>query len=126
MTTQELFEKHPLTTKKIQDWYMDRMLESLKNTNIDEEFKKQMYEEGIALDKLSVFVDVQPRGLFDVLDENNIIILINYHSNIGFTWVVNDESDQLGYEKRKEAEKNAIEMAFQLLEEELLKEIVVN
>jgi len=122
----ELFEKNPLTTKKIQDWYMDKMLKSFKNSQIDDDFKEHLYKEGISLEKLSVFLEIQPRGFFDVFDANDIIVLINYHPNVGFTWVVDDEADQLGYDLRKDAEAKAIEMAFSMLENKLIKEITVN
>jgi hypothetical protein len=64
-------------------------------------------------------IDGNPRMLFDVFDENDVIIIIKYHDNFGFTWAVEEADDQSFYKTRKEAELSAIEVAFEILENQL-------
>ena len=78
-----------------------------------------MREQGIDNDKLGVMIDANPRMLFDVFDENDVIIIIKYHDNFGFTWAVEEADDQSFYKTRKEAEAFAIEVAFDILENQL-------
>jgi len=58
------------------------------------------------------------RSLFDVFDENDIIIIINYHDNIGFSFSVEDITQSDSFISRKEAEQAAIWEAIKLLENE--------
>ena len=54
-----------------------------------------------------------------MFDENNVIIIIKYHDNFGFTWAVEEADDQSFYKTRKESEIFAIEAAFEILEQQL-------
>lgn len=120
MTGLEILEKYPLSKKVIKDWFMKSMLESFKDESVPEEFKQFMLDQGIEDEKVAKLIDVNVRILFDVLDENDIIVSIGYHENFGFNYSVGDINDQQHYLKtRKEAEHTAIEFAFQILEEQL-------
>ena len=74
MTGLELLEKYPLAKNVVKDWFMRTMLESFKDENVPEEFKQFMLEQGIEDDKVGKLIDVNVRILFDVFDENDIII----------------------------------------------------
>ena len=116
----ELLEKHPLSAKLVRDWFMKRMIESVRgDETVPEDFKNFMLEQGIENDKLSIMIDGNPRILFDVFDENGVIVIIKYHENFGFTWAVEEADDQSFYKTRKEAELSAIEIAFDILENQL-------
>ena len=115
----ELLEKHPHTAEVIRAWFLEKMIESLKTEDVPDEFKDFMREQGVDYDKLAVMIDANPRMLFDVFDENDIIIIIKYHDNFGFTWAVEEADDQSFYKTRKEAELFAIEVAFEMLETKL-------
>jgi len=78
-----------------------------------------MMQEGVSNERLSILIDAQPRTLFDVFDENNVIVIIKYHDNFGFTWAVEEADEQQFYKTRKEAELFAIETAFEILENQL-------
>ena len=119
MTGLEMLGKYPLTANIVRKWFLDQMIESLKNDSIDEEFKNFMREQGIEDDKLGTLIDVNPRMLLDLLDENDVIVIIKYHDNFGFTWAVEEADEQNFYKTRKEAELFAIEAAFEILEEKL-------
>jgi mRNA-degrading endonuclease RelE of RelBE toxin-antitoxin system len=114
-----LLKKHPLAAKVIKDWFMKSMLESFKDENVPEEFKQFMLEQGVEDDKVAKLIDVNVRILFDVFDENDIIIIIKYHDNFGFTWAVEEADEQSFYKTRKEAEHFAVEVAFDILETKL-------
>ena len=120
MSGVEMLEKYPLAAKVVKDWVMVQMLESFKDETVPEGFKDFMLEQGVEDDKVGVMIDANPRFLFDVFDENNVIILITYHDNFGFTWAVEEADQQDFYKTRKESERFAIEAAFEILENELL------
>jgi hypothetical protein len=118
MTGLQILEKYPLSAKVVKGWFMRSMVESLGDTSVPEEFKEFMLKQGIEDEKVAKIIDVNVRILFDMFDENNVIIIIKYHDNFGFTWVV-EEAEGSFYKARKEAEHAAIEQAFEILEEQL-------
>lgn len=114
MSGLELLEKYPLSAKIIKDWFLGQMIESLKKETIDEEFKTFMREQGIDDDKMGTLIDVNPRMLFDVFDDNEIFICINHHPINAFS-----HDDSSFYKTRKESELLAITQAFEWLENKL-------
>lgn len=120
MSGLELLEKYPLTAKIVRDWFMKSMLESFKDESVPEEFKQFMLEQGVENDKVGKLIDVNVRVLFDVFDNNGIIIIIGHHENFGFNYAVCEDNDQQQYFKnRKEAEHTSIKVAFEILETKL-------
>ena len=120
MEALKLLEKYPLSTEVVREWFINKMVESVKGDDtVPEDFKNYMLEQGIPNDKLCIFIDSSPRSLFDAFDENNVIIIIKYHDNFGFTWAVEEADDQSFYKTRKESEIFAIEAAFEILEQQL-------
>jgi hypothetical protein len=126
MKTKELLEKNPLTTEVIRTWFFNEMVKSLSDETVPEEFKEMMKQEGVTNERLATLIDVQPRTLFDVFDENNILIEIFrplnkesiYPSNY-FSYKIGNISPVLIKKTRKEAELIAVEAAFDVLEEKL-------
>jgi len=128
MSGLELLEKYPLTAKIVKDWFMKSMLESFKDENVPEEFKQFMLEQGIEDDKVGKLIDVNVRILFDVFDENGIIIYFMIFSSpegTKFSGAIHTGNDEVPtpigkqYNTRKEAEHAAIEKAFDILETKL-------
>ena len=115
----EILEKNPESAKLVLKWFFNKMIESLNIGSVDEEFRNFMREQALDNDKIAVMIDANPRMLFDVFDENDVIIIIKYHDNFGFTWAVEEADDQSFYKTRKEAELSAIEVAFDILENQL-------
>jgi len=110
----ELLEKYPLAGKVVKDWFLQSMLESFKDDSVPDEFKEFMLEQGIEDDKVGTLIDVNPRMLLDVFDENDVIIQITHKPLSGFS------HDSISYFKsRKESELFAITEAFEYLEERL-------
>jgi len=125
MSGLEILEKYPLSAKLVRDWFMKSMLESFKDEEVPEEFKQYMLEQGIENDKVGKLIDVNVRILFDVFDENHILIEIFRPLNEGSIYPSNYFSYKIGNispdikKTRKEAEHSAIEEAFEILENKL-------
>ena len=81
------------------------------------------------LDKLAILINSNPRMLFDVFDENDIIIYFMIFSSpegVRFSAAIHTGNGEVKpnaigdqYKTRKEAELVAIQEAFELLEERL-------
>jgi hypothetical protein len=120
MNVLELFEKYPNAKAIIKDWFLKEMIISSQNENVPEEFKQAVLQTGISDENLATLIEVQPRVLFDVFDENDIIIVIGYHENCGFNYVVCEDNDPQNFFKtRKETEQVAIKVAFEILEKSI-------
>lgn len=117
MTGLELLEKNPLSKKIIKDWFIEKMLESIvESDNLPDDFKQMIITSGVEDVTIINIIDNNVRTLFDLFDEHDVIVIINYHENASFSFVVNDYVDEVSYEKRKECEKHAMVIAFDLLE----------
>lgn len=119
MTGLKLLEKYPLTANVVKDWFLKSMLESFKDESVPEEFKQFMLEQGIENDKVAKLIDVNVRILFDVFDENDIIIETLLYPNEEFTIKIGNEATTKSWKTRKEAEHFAVEAAFEILESKL-------
>ena len=115
----ELLEKYPLAAKVVNEWVTKQMLESFKDESVPEEFKHYMLQQGVDNDKLAVMIDAQPRFLFDVFDENDIIIQILLEKDNTFSHKILSVVTTNSWKTRRESEKHAIEAAFDILEEKL-------
>ena len=118
MKTSELLDLYPIATEVVRDWFMDKMAESFKNQELPKDFKEFMREQGIPNDRLVKLIDVNPRVLFDVFDNNGVIINIVCTEN-GFTWDLGDAKNIQFYQYRKDAELEAVQRAFQILHDKL-------
>ena len=128
MTGLELLEKYPLTAQIVRDWFMQSMIESFKDEDVPEEFKQFMLEQGIENDKVGKLIDVNVRILFDVFDENDIVIETLLYPSKEFTVIIGRQATTNSWKTRKEAEHFAVEAAFEILENKLtpaIKEIEV-
>jgi len=126
MTGLELLEKYDKTAIVIKQFYLNAMLESLKDEELPENFKEYARQTTIDNDKIGKLIDVQPRGLFDVFDNNKVYIemLVDYKKlDATFAYTVIDDdtmySNPSYYNNRKEAEKKAVEQAFEILNNKL-------
>ena len=115
----DLLEQYPLTAKVIREWFLERMIESLQDENVPDEFKNYMRDQGVHNDKVGVMIDANPRMLFDVFDENEIVIENSLYPDGTFTIKIGNEATTQSWKTRKEAELFAIEAAFEILENKL-------
>lgn len=119
MTGIELLEKYDKAAIVIKQFYLNVMLESLKDESLPESFKEYAREAGIDNDKIAAFIDAQPRGLFDVFDANKVYIQIIVYPDKKFTYNVNELGTTKSFNTRKEAEAAAVEGAFEILNNKL-------
>jgi hypothetical protein len=123
MKTNELLAKYPLATEVVRKSFFDKMIASVESAkDIPEEFKQSLMNEAITDERLIIFIDSQPRTLFDVFDENKIYIEIqlNTGSSVKFLYLINKSQTSFEqYNTRKEAELASIVEAFKLLEEKI-------
>ena len=118
----ELLEKHPLAAKIVRDWFLNQMLESFKDETVPEGFKQYMLEQGIDNDKVSILIDVNPRVLLDVFDDNKIFIETSLYPDDTFTCKIGNQATTNSWKTRREAELFAVEAAFEILEKQLTPE----
>ena len=124
----EILQKYPHSADVVRKWLFDRMVESMQDDSVPEDFKQAMMNEAVTNVRLAVFIDTNPRILFDVFDENDIIIYFMIFSSpegVRFSAAIHTGNDEVPnpigkqYNTRKEAELFAIEAAFEILENKL-------
>lgn len=114
----ELLKEHPKAALVIKQFYLDKMLEGLKDESLPEDFKDLVRQQGIDVEKIAVFIDSSPRNLFDVFDNHKIYISVTKLDD-GFHWNINDSDADKCYPVRIDAEKDALIGAFKLLNDKL-------
>lgn len=119
----DLLTTYPNAAKVVKEWFMNQMIASMASDNITpEEFKQAMIDEGISDERLGTLIDIQPRTFLDCFDDNKIYIEIQVSSgkNVKFTYFVNRiHFNTIQYSTRREAELEATDKAFSLLEKQL-------
>jgi hypothetical protein len=124
----ELLEKNPNVAKLICSYYLEIMLESLKDEALPEEFKDSVREQGIDNEKIGVIIDGNPRNLFNFFDDQSLFINIMTEKGETFSYkiIINEigVSSTLMAKTRKEAEKEAIIAAIGMLETRLTNSII--
>jgi len=119
----ELLEKYPKAAKVVREYYLEQLLESLKEKNLPDEFKEHVKQQGVTDETVQGLVSGNPVLLFSVFDENEIYIDIDVHiivpNKLYFTYTIPPLSKNIEYKTRKEAEEAAIREAFELLEQKL-------
>ncbi len=126
MKALDLLEKYPEAAAVINEFYRSKMIESLNTEDIPEDFKELVKQQEFDNEYIAKFIDGNPRILFDVFDDHelHIEILVMYSDRPSiFTYTVVEgdliHSQPTKYNSRIEAEKVAIETAFQILNEKL-------
>jgi len=116
----ELLQKYPEAGKVVKDHFLSKMLDSLNDDNIPDDFKEHVRNMGIEDDKIAKMVGNSPRTMFDVFDENELFINITFDNERNlFNWSINGQLDNQNYIFRKAAEQEAVAEAFKLLNEKL-------
>jgi hypothetical protein len=116
----ELLQKYPEAGKMVKNHFLSRMLDSLNDDNLPDDFKEHVRAMGIDDDKVASMIGNAPRSLFDVFDDNDLFIntIFDYTDRV-FRWSVNGEMNSQTYIFRKAAEQDAVAEAFKLLNKKL-------
>ena len=115
----ELLSKFPKTTELINKWFVKRLIDSLDDPDLPEEFKKQ-FENITVMDnkELEKIIKASPRALFDFFDSKGVYISINRdYENNSFYYTVDGKVFSDRYPVRKTVEESAIIRAFKIIEE---------
>ena len=116
----ELLQKYPEAGKVVKDHFLSKMLDSLNDDNIPDDFKEHVRNMGIEDEKIAKMIGNPPRSMFDVFDENDLFINVTFdHTDRMFRWSVDGQMDSQTYIFRKAAEQEAVAEAFKLLNERL-------
>jgi hypothetical protein len=114
----ELLNDHPKSAIVVKQWMLNKLIDSLKDESLPEDFKEIVRKQGIDNEKVANMISGSPRSAFDVFDEHKVYIDISC-LNDKFLWGINNEINNNVYETRKDADEAAIVEAFKLLEEKL-------
>lgn len=123
----ELLEKNPKSAKLICSYYLEIMIESLKDEGLPEDFKESIREKGIDNEKIAAIMDGNPRNLFDFFDDQSLFINIMTEKGKTFSYNIIDHvsvGSTLMAKTRKEAEKEAIITAIGMLEIRLTNPVI--
>ena len=122
----ELLETYPRAAEVINEFYHTKMIESMDTADVPDEFKEMLKQQEFDNEYVAKFIDANPRILFDVFDSNSVYIeiLVDYSKNDAeFTYGVIDDdemnTESTIYNSRIDAEKVAVQKAFQLLNDKL-------
>ena len=116
MNLQELLDNHPKTANVVKQWLLDRMLESLKDDKLPEDFKEMVRQQGITDDKVVGILENSPRSMFDIFDNHKIFITIIPLREQSYSLKINNVDYQDKFSERIHADGFAIAEAFKLLE----------
>ena len=124
MYTVELLNESKFAKPVILNWFKQQMLNSFQGTELTKEQIEQYIEDTLAEKTFVELININPRMMFDVFDENEIYIFIKYMNepkNIGFFHTIKDGQSIIAYLKdtRKEAELSGIIEATKILNNKL-------
>lgn len=120
MNSSVILEKNPLSAELVRRWFTNKMFDSIQNdTTVPQEFKDYVMSEGVSNESLSIFIDSNPRSLFDLFDEHDVIIETIVYPDKTFSCKIGQQATTLSWNTRRESEEFAIESAFEILEEKL-------
>lgn len=103
----------------IKQWFLGKLLDSLKDNSVPDDFKEYVRAQDLEEEKIAKIIDAGPRMLFDVFDEHKVYIQITYYDGPKFWCSINGVESGNKYDTRIEAEKEAVEGAFQMLNDKL-------
>jgi hypothetical protein len=95
------------------------MLDSLKDSSVPDDFKEFVKAQDLEDDKIATMINASPRMLFDVFDEHKVYIQITCYEGPHFWCSINSVQSENKHVSRIDAEIEAIEGAFTILEAKL-------
>lgn len=114
----ELLKENPKAAKVMHDFYVNLMIESSKDLPLH--FREFVQEQGLEMSNIASMIETAPRNLFDVFDEQGIIVSVTYDRKSNkFCYFVNEYKNKEQFDTRKEADKDAVKTAIATLEDKL-------
>lgn len=127
MKSKELLETYPKVATLILAHQTAEFIKSLDTPDMSPEFREFAKTQELDYETVASFMDVNPRGVFDVFDEYSVYIQISLevkpYENVKFKYSISGENSVTGssisYSTRIEAERDGIERAFEILNDKL-------
>ena len=114
----ELLKENPKAAKVMHDFYVNLMIESSRD--LPSHFREFVQEQGLEMSNIASMIEAAPRNLFDVFDEQGIIVSVTYDRGSNkFCYFVNEYQNKEQFDTRKEADKDAVKTAIATLEDKL-------
>jgi len=117
MYTVELLNESKFAKPVILNWFKQQMLNSFQGTELTKEQIEQYIEDTLAEKTFVELININPRMMFDVFDENEIYIRIIPNNVLYFSRV--DLEEHVEKDTRKEAELSGIIEATKILNNKL-------
>ena len=117
MYTVELLNESQFAKPVILNWFKQQMLNSFQGTELTKEQIEQYIEDTLAEKTFVELININPRMMFDVFDENEIFIRIIPDNGLYFSRV--DLEEHVENKTRKEAELSGIIEATKILNNKL-------
>ena len=117
MYTVELLNESKFAKPVILNWFKQQMLNSFQETELTKEQIEQYIEDTLAEKTFVELININPRMMFDVFDENEIFIRIIPENDLYFSRV--DSEEHVENITRKGAELSGIIEATKILNNKL-------
>lgn len=115
MTIEEALKSNPKTTALLGEWFLSKMLESVKDENVPVDFAENVRAAGAPLSKIIPLIHMNPNNVFPFFDEQGVYILPT-RGGATFSATVNAVSISGEYEKRVDAERQGFIRGIEELE----------
>ena len=117
MYTVELLNESKFAKPVILNWFKQQMLNSFQGTELTKEQIEQYIEDTLAEKTFVELININPRMMFDVFDENEIFIRIIPDNSLFFSCI--DDEKPTRHKTRKKAELSGIIEATKILNNKL-------
>lgn len=123
MNALELLEKYDKASLVVKQFYLDKLLESLKSEELPEYYKEFIKAQDFGNQDIAKMIEANPRNLFDIFDNHKVYINITSFSDGSFSYSIMGDIAAVGstdiFKTRIEAERKVIEEAFEMLNKKL-------
>jgi hypothetical protein len=121
MTGKELLEAYPKAAEIVVKYYSEQFIKSIEAGDVSDEIKEYAKGQTIDVEYIATFMDINPRGLFDVFDSHEVYIQITVDlENNCFRYSFDGgQLESNDYLTRIAAETRSIEAAFEILNNKL-------
>lgn len=118
-----VLEKYPKSTTLLKEWWKRKTREAMEVANLSDEYKdflkKEIKVENAQIERT---IEGNPHTLFEFFDENGVYITVGAFLSdeiTTFGCFIGKEGVCNEFDTRKEAERDIIDEAFEMLEEKL-------
>jgi hypothetical protein len=127
----EVLKKYPKAAEVLRQYYFDKFMEALKESDIPDDYKEYLKKEGVDDQKVAEAYESAPRMLFDVFDKYAIYIYVGVtiypeqQTTFFYQIIYADvaETEMHTFHTRIEADREAVTEALSILEQQLTENV---